>query len=217
MRIRAENRNLRADVMRRMQPAVAQDVRRHRRSRRLAVHAAITMPFLPVHDRGERIRAAHQRLPGERRGRADGVFLPNRGRENNQVGIRRVLRPMLGLEAQAERCSRSISSVRTLSEPLTSWPSSSKRAAMPLIPLPATPIEMNAMALPRQHLLQIEFRGERHDSIGYIFPSFRPRARPRFSARDARNLPPCRWSWLRIVKQLANFLRERLRREVAFL
>src|SRR2546423_10826619 len=48
---------------------------------------------------------------------------------------------------------------------------------------------MNPMALARQHLLEIQVRGERHDSIAYIFPSFRPRARPRFSAPAAPQLP----------------------------
>ena len=43
------------------------------------------------------------------------------------------------------------------------------------------------MLLARQELLQIDFRGERHDWVAYIFPSFPRPARPRFSARAARN------------------------------
>src|SRR3954452_13030326 len=50
--------------------------------------------------------------------------------------------------------------------------------------------EVNPMALPRQHFLKIEFRGERQDSPEYTFPSFRPRARPRFPAGAAPNPPP---------------------------
>src|SRR2546423_3062506 len=60
----------------------------------------------------------------------------------------------------------------------------------PAHPAAGHPDEMNPMPFAGQHLLEIEFRGERHGSIGYIFPSFRQRARPRFSARDARKLPP---------------------------
>src|SRR6476619_5029582 len=50
--------------------------------------------------------------------------------------------------------------------------------------------QVNAVALTRQHLLEIEVRGERHDWVAYIFPSFQPRARRHFSAPGARKLPP---------------------------
>ena len=64
MRVRAENRNLRADIMRRMQTAFAQNVRRHRGSRGLAVHPRDHNSALPLHDRGKRFRAARRRPAG---------------------------------------------------------------------------------------------------------------------------------------------------------
>ena len=57
MRVLSEDRNFRADVMRRMQPALAQDMRRHGRGGRFAMHAGDDDPALSLHDRGERFGA----------------------------------------------------------------------------------------------------------------------------------------------------------------
>ena len=57
MRIAPENRNFRAHIMRRMQPAAAQDVRGHGRGCRLAVHPRDDDAALPKHDRSERFGA----------------------------------------------------------------------------------------------------------------------------------------------------------------
>ena len=66
MRVRAEQRNFRADIMRRMQPAFAQNMRRHGGSRRLAMHARDHDSALARHDRRQRFGPAHERLPGSR-------------------------------------------------------------------------------------------------------------------------------------------------------
>ena len=75
MRVRPENRNFRADVMRRMQPAFAQDMRRHRRRRRLAMHAGDDDPAFPAHDGGERFGAAHAGFSARARTRQDRILL----------------------------------------------------------------------------------------------------------------------------------------------
>src|SRR6266446_2751829 len=56
-------------------------------------------------------------------------------------------------------------------------------------PTPRHPDEMNPVMLAGEELLQIDFRGERHDWFAYIFPSFQQRGRLRFSAPGARNSP----------------------------
>ena len=66
VRVRAEDRNLRADVMRRMAPALAQNVRRHRGSRGLAMHAGDDDSAFARHDRGQDTYAqsvARRQLP----------------------------------------------------------------------------------------------------------------------------------------------------------
>ena len=75
MRVRPENRNFRADVMRRMQPAFAQHVRRHRRRRRLAMHPGDDDPAFPAHDRRQRFGAAQQKFPARARTRQDRIVL----------------------------------------------------------------------------------------------------------------------------------------------
>ena len=75
MRVRAEHRNFRADIMRRMQAAFAQDMRRHRRGRRLPMHARDDDSALARHDRGERFGAAHQSVvPARARSTRIGLF-----------------------------------------------------------------------------------------------------------------------------------------------
>ena len=58
MRVRAEERNFRANIVRRMQSALAQNMRRHGGSRRLAMHARDDDAALARHDRRQRFRAA---------------------------------------------------------------------------------------------------------------------------------------------------------------
>ena len=58
--VRAENRDFSADIMRRMQPALAQDVRGHCRGRCLTVHADDQDSTLRRHDRSQRFRAANR-------------------------------------------------------------------------------------------------------------------------------------------------------------
>ena len=75
VRVRSENRNLRADVMRGMQPAFAKNMRGHRGGGRLAVHARDHDAAFPLHDGGERFRAAHRGLSRLTRGRQNRVVL----------------------------------------------------------------------------------------------------------------------------------------------
>src|SRR6476661_880686 len=57
MRILSEDWNFRADVMRRVQPTLAQDMCGHGRGRRFAVHAANDDSALSLHDRSQRFGA----------------------------------------------------------------------------------------------------------------------------------------------------------------
>src|SRR5436853_4753879 len=56
MRVLSEDRDFGAHVMRRVQSAFAQDMRRHGRGGGLAVHAADDDAAFPLHDGGERFR-----------------------------------------------------------------------------------------------------------------------------------------------------------------
>ena len=58
VRVAPEDRNFRADIMRRMQAAAAQDMRRHRGRGRLAVHPGDDDSAFAAHDRSERFGAA---------------------------------------------------------------------------------------------------------------------------------------------------------------
>src|SRR5438477_11497863 len=56
-------------------------------------------------------------------------------------------------------------------------------------PAPRHPDEMNPVMLAGEELSQIDFRGERHDWVGCIFPSLLRRGWLRFSEPDGRNFP----------------------------
>src|SRR5205085_9426977 len=58
VRVLSKDWNFRADVMRWVQPALAQDMCGHGRGGGLAMHAADDDPALSLHDRGERFGAA---------------------------------------------------------------------------------------------------------------------------------------------------------------
>ena len=78
VRVAPEDRNFRPDIMRRMQPAAAQNVRGHGRGRRLAVHPGDDDAALPAHDGGERFGATNGGdVAGERPG-ADRIVLLDR-------------------------------------------------------------------------------------------------------------------------------------------
>src|SRR5437660_11576440 len=57
VRVLSKDRNFRADVMRRVQPALAQDMCGHGRGGGFAVHAADDDSALSLHDRGQRFGA----------------------------------------------------------------------------------------------------------------------------------------------------------------
>src|SRR5205085_9090264 len=130
-----------------------------------------------------------QWLIGGDRGGADRIRFPNGGRINHEFGILRVFRAMLGPKTQADPLQPIDFSRFHLVRAADIVPQFQKQRGDPAHSAPSHPDEMNSMALARQHFWKIEFRGEHHDSIGYIFPSFRPRARPRFSAPAGRKLP----------------------------
>src|ERR1041385_6478550 len=96
---------------------------------------------------------------------------------------------MFGAETQAESLQAIDLPRLRLVRTADGVPELKEQRGDPAHPAAGDADEMNSMPLARQHLLEIQVRGERHDSIAYIFPSFRPRARPRFSAPNARKLP----------------------------
>ena len=92
VRVRAENRNFRADVMRRMQSAFAQDVRGHRRGRRLAVHSGDDDAAFAPHDGGERFGATHGWLAAIARAHENRIVALDRGGINDELGVAARLR-----------------------------------------------------------------------------------------------------------------------------
>ncbi len=60
VRVRSQDRNFRADVMRWMQAAFAQNVRHHGGGRGLAVHPGDDDAAFAAHDRGQRFSPAHR-------------------------------------------------------------------------------------------------------------------------------------------------------------
>src|SRR5437764_2582276 len=114
------------------------------------------------------------------------------------------------------RCRRSVSSEPTLSEPLTSWPSSRRSAAIPLIPLPATPtrwirwrsrVSIFCRSISETSVmirLRISFH-RFHDEHGCVFR--------RELRRILRHAP----QFVRVFDQLANFPAERIASDIGFL
>ena len=102
MGVGSEDRDFRADVMTRPQAARAQDVRRHRAGRRLAVHPRDddAAPFL--HQRGERLRAAHEKFAQPFRLVESRVARLDRGGINHHARVVDVARFVRAMELEPE-------------------------------------------------------------------------------------------------------------------
>ena len=126
---------------------------------------------------------------------------------------RDVRRESAGRAAAADRSP----AMPTLSEPLTSCPSSSRSAAMPLIPLPATPMRWIAMPLARQNLLRDRDQ-RRGVMIGWVYLSIvSTTSAAAFFGASRAEFSDMRCSLCRIVDQFADFSREHVAGEFRFL
>ncbi len=174
-----------------MHAALAQNMRGHGGRRCLAVHAGDDDSTFARHDCGQRFRAADERFPSSTRAGEDRIVVPDRGRENHQLGIVRIARAVWRMETQPEP----LQSVRFERAHFVGAahvvPQFEEERGDPAHPASRDPDQVNPVALAREQCLQIDLRGERHDSVAYIFPSFPRRARLRFSVRAPRNSPTC--------------------------
>ena len=107
------------------------------------------------------------------------------------VGCVRIFGAMFAVKAQAEPLQPIRLQRSDFIRAAHFMPELEQKRGDPAHPAAGHADEMHPMPLLRQNFLQISLRGAGHDRIGYIFPSFRPRARPHFSARDAQNFPTC--------------------------
>ena len=189
VRVAAENRNFRADVMRRMQAAFAQNVRRHRGRRRLAVHPRDDDPALAEHDRGERFGAADGGNFAGPRVRQDRVVFLDRRRKNNQLGAFSVFRPMRRREAKSElreplrlERARFVGAAHVVPEFEEKRSDSTHSAA-------GDADQMDRVPFLGEEFWEIEVRRRRRHVADRISPSFRRPNWPRFSARALRRWP----------------------------
>src|SRR6476661_9189969 len=95
MRVLSEDWNFRADVMRRVQPTLAQDMCGHSRGGGFTMHAADNDPALSLHDRGERFGAPGRPCFQLARANENWIIGLDRRGIDNQFGFDRVLRTML--------------------------------------------------------------------------------------------------------------------------
>src|SRR5206468_10692525 len=95
MRVLPEDRDFGADVMRRVQPAFAQDMRRHGRGGGLAVHAADDNAAFSLHDGGERFRAPSRSRFRLARANENWIVGPDRRGVDDQLGFGRIFRQLL--------------------------------------------------------------------------------------------------------------------------
>ena len=77
MRVLPEDRNLGADIMRRVQPAFPQNMRGHGGSGRFAMHSRDQNSALIAHHRSKSFRPSHHRLGGAAGCRQNWVLLLN--------------------------------------------------------------------------------------------------------------------------------------------
>ena len=103
VRVRAEDRDLRADVVRGIHAAHAQDVRGHRGGRRLPVHAADDDALLAVQHRRQRVGAAHHVAARADRLVVFGIPRPDGGGVDDEIGVRDVRRVVVLVKVEAER------------------------------------------------------------------------------------------------------------------
>ena len=97
----SENRNLGANVMRWMRTAFAQNMRRHCRGCRFAVHSGDDDAAFTAHNCSQGFRATHDRFSRIARTHKNWIVAPDRGGENNKVGSG-MLRAMLLIKMQTD-------------------------------------------------------------------------------------------------------------------
>src|SRR6266705_6790563 len=109
MRVLPEDRDFGADVMRRVLPAFAQDMRRHGRGGGLAVHAADVNAAFSLHDGGERFRAPSRSRFRLARANENWIVGPDRRGVDDQLGFGRIFRPMDRKSTRLNSSHRTIS------------------------------------------------------------------------------------------------------------
>ena len=188
-----------------MRSALAQDVRRHRGSCRLAMHSRDDDPAFARHDRGQRLRATHEWFTRSPRAHEDRIVLLDRRRKNHHFVVVRILRTMLPMEAQSEPDQALGLDRADLVRPAHLMAKLEQKRGDAAHPTSRHADQMDAVSLPREQRWQIDFRGERHDSVAYTFPSFPPRGRLRFLAPVARNFGTCAavWAGRRLTPQFS--------------
>ncbi len=195
MGVRAEQRNFRSNIVRRVQSSFAQDMRRHGGSRRLAMHARDHDPAFARHDRRQRLGPADKLPIRFTRAHEDRILLLDRRRKDHHFGSVRIFRSMLRVETKTQPLQAVGFKRADLVGAAHFMPELEQERRDAAHPAPRHSHQVNPVMLARQELLQIDFRGERHDWVAYIFPSFPRRARLRFSAPEPRNFPPSPAVW----------------------
>jgi len=102
-RIRPENRDFGADIVRRMRAGGAKNVGRHGRDSRLAVHARDEDSLFSKHQSGECVGTAHHRFVQAFSRIEGGISFADRGGINDQLRIDHVLGTLRGAEIQTKR------------------------------------------------------------------------------------------------------------------
>src|SRR5919107_6194633 len=94
IRVRSENWNFSAHIVRRMQSAFTKHMCRHCGSGCFAMHSGDHNAALGLHDCSDRFSAAEQRFSATARGYQNWIVVLNRGGKNNQVRSIRMLSEM---------------------------------------------------------------------------------------------------------------------------
>src|SRR4029077_10067410 len=102
IRVRSENRNFSAHIVRWMKSAFAKHMRGHCRSGRFAVHSGDHNATLGLHDCSDGFGATEQWFSATTRASKNWIVLLNRGGKNNKVRSGRMLSEMLFMKAQAK-------------------------------------------------------------------------------------------------------------------
>ena len=156
--VAAERAQPAADDRRRIEPGALEHQRHHRRRRRLAVRAGDRDPVAEPHQLGQHLGARDHRdaaapgLDDLRVVRRESPTRPPRRRRR-----RRARRRVRSTTRTPSCSSRSVTSERFASEPLTSYPRLASSSAIPLMPMPADADEMNPPR-PAEHASGLDVR-----------------------------------------------------------
>ena len=120
-------------------PAASSIKRDHRSRRRLAVSAGDGDSFAQLHQLGQHLGPGNHRDAARARGGHFGIGRPHGGRIDDTLGVADV-RASWPLAMRAPSLSsRSVMSLRCMSDPVTSYPRFTRSSAMPLMPIPPMP------------------------------------------------------------------------------